>query len=106
MLISLAAQRVSVMVVVALLAIGCAGPEGARGAQGPHGLPGPAGPLGPQGVAAVIEQVRESVVCVAVMVDGAEYGCSTGFYVDAIGTVVTAAHVVDGSDVIAVGGDH
>ena len=34
-----------------------------------------------------------------------DYGCSTGFYVDAIGTVVTAAHVVEGADVIAVG-DH
>ena len=82
----------------------CTGPQGERGPSGSHGLVGPGGPPGPQGVAALTAEVLPSVVCVLVVIDAAESPCASGFYVDAIGTVVTSAHVVDGVESIAVRG--
>ena len=74
------------------------GPAGPVGPTGPTGMRGPTGPEGPAGPAAdfsaVVEDVRDSVVCVRVKdaTDG-WYGCSTGFYLDDKGTVLTVAHV-------------
>ena len=81
---------------------GAIGPEGERGSaassgpQGEHGVQGPPGPPG-SGVdtAALLRETRESVVCVAVTTTEFFYECSTGFYVDRSGTVLTAAHVME-----------
>ena len=45
--------------------------------------------------AKVAESVRESVVCIKVRDATTWYKCSAGFYVDEIGTVLTASHVVE-----------
>ena len=75
---------------------GPAGPIGLPGPEGQVGQRGPEGPAGPTaaGFPAVVEDVRDSVVCVRVKdaTDG-WYGCSTGFYLDDQGTVLTVAHV-------------
>ena len=41
----------------------------------------------------MVEDVRDSVVCVRVKDVTGWYGCSTGFYLDDQGTVLTVAHV-------------
>ena len=46
-------------------------------------------------VAAILETASNSVVCIStVRTDNTEYLCSTGVYVDDMGTVLTATHVV------------
>ena len=80
---------------------GIPGQDGTDGVPGQAGDSGPAGPEGPEGPPAagfpvVVEDVRDSVVCVSVkdVTDG-WYRCSTGFYLDDPGTVLTVVHVVD-----------
>ena len=86
---------------------GDSGPAGSEGPAGPTGVRGPEGPAGPPaaGFSAVVKDVRDSVVCVSVKdaTDG-WYRCSTGFYLDDRGTVLTVVHVVDqeGIDVEAI----
>ena len=43
--------------------------------------------------------MRDSVVCVTVRDAETAYLCATGFYIDEVGTVLTAAHVVDPDDI-------
>ena len=83
---------------------GAASAKGDKGDPGPQGLqgpPGPAAPPGPAGtgksfdLAATYQEVAESVVCVWVTTNEAEYLCSAGFYVDQNGTVLTAEHVLE-----------
>ena len=85
---------------------GSQGPEGSqgeRGVEGEKGLVGLQGIPGPRGDAGIpatrladtFEQVRESVVCVQVRDAETEFYCGTGFYIDDVGTVLTAMHVVD-----------
>ena len=76
------------------------GPQGARGERGPRAPRGEQGVPGPPGDSALgftrlFNQVLDSVVCVEVVDRNGPYLCSTGFYVDDAGTVMTAAHVVD-----------
>ena len=77
------------------------GPKGDPGPQGPQGPSGPAGPPGPAGTAgtsdlvATYQEVAESVVCIHITTNEAEYVCGTGFYLDRNGTVLTAAHVLE-----------
>ena len=75
---------------------GLVGTAGSQGAQGQRGIQGPPGPQG-SGVdtAALLRQNVDSVVCIAVTTSEFFYHCSTGFYVDTNGTVVTAAHILD-----------
>ena len=95
--------------------VGAAGPQGERGPvgatgragpAGPQGAPGPAGPAGlavaGQGFAETVARTLDSVVCVLVADAGL---CASGFYVDAIGTVVTADHAVPGLLATVVGPD-
>ena len=79
---------------------GAPGPAGQPGAAGAAGPEGPAGPVG-AGFAQVVEDVRESVVCVYVKGVAGWYRCSTGFYLDDQGTVLTVAHVLapEGNDI-------
>ena len=75
------------------------GRQGSQGATGPQGPRGAVGPQGPGGeitsVAHVFSSVQESVVCVSIREGDVWYLCSSGFYVDDRGTVITAAHIVD-----------
>ena len=77
---------------------GPAGPQGAAGAMGEQGPRGERGPEGPAGsgvdTVALLQQTIDSVVCVAVTTTEWFYDCSTGFYVDTAGTVLTAAHIL------------
>ena len=50
----------------------------------------------------LLEDVKNSVVCVSVTTSESKYLCSTGFYVDDKGTVLTAEHVVDHEDLTAI----
>ena len=78
------------------------GATGATGTQGPQGATGATGPQGPRGqqgqsstnAASVVAQVVDNVVCISATLQGLRYACATGFYIDSIGTVVTAAHTV------------
>ena len=78
--------------------VGPHGPQGI-GMQGPQGAPGPQGRTGPLGpmpsITGLFGRVQSSVVCVIVCDAQSWYHCSTGFYVDERGTVMTAAHVVE-----------
>ncbi len=78
------------------------GPQGSTGPQGSPGVSGPPGPAGPAGsdaslpdISEIITSVRPSVVCIEVRDAESWYLCATGFYIDARGTVLTAAHVVE-----------
>ena len=76
------------------------GPAGSQGEQGQRGIQGPPGPPGPQvsgglDTVALLRQSVDSVVCIAVTTTEWLYNCSTGFYVDTKGTVLTAAHIFD-----------
>ncbi len=55
-------------------------------------------------VAAILETASNSVVCIStVETNNVEYLCSTGFYVDDMGTVLTAMHVVsDARDIFVI----
>ena len=76
------------------------GERGLRGLQGVAGSRGPAGPTGPAGedaidAAAIYREVFDSVVCITVTTANWFYSCSSGFYLDQKGSVLTALHVVD-----------
>ena len=81
---------------------GTMGPQGPMGPAGPRGESGATGPRGPQGeqgqgvinAASVLAQVSDSVVCISATLQGLRYSCATGFYIDSIGTLVTAQHTV------------
>ena len=57
---------------------------------------GEPGPLA-MDVPAVVDSVRESVVCVNVRDNETWYLCATGMYTDDSGSVLTASHVIDGT---------
>ena len=84
---------------------GVPGPQGERGETGEQGIAGPQGPQGEQGepgplamdVPAIVDDVRENVVCVRVRDNQTWYVCSTGMYIDDSGSVLTASHVIEGS---------
>ncbi len=87
------------------------GPAGPPGDEGPQGMMGSIGPRGPQGPpgsgggvdwGAVAATVRESVVCIQIWIAGQQYNCSTGFFVDAAGTVLAAQHSVSTAEEIRV----
>lgn len=115
-------RMVATISILVLVLAGCTGPQGPpgergepgergasgeRGAKGPAGppgriglagLPGPRGPTGADGstdFAAAIERVRQSVVCVTLVVSEGRIGCSGGFHIDEKGSVLTARHVVE-----------
>ena len=111
------------LLIVGLLLVACQGSVGPQGPQGPSGSTGPPGEPAPQGaqgergpqgepgvagpgmdVAAILETASNSVVCIStVRTDNVEYLCATGVYVDDMGTVLTAAHVVsDVRDIFAI----
>ena len=46
-----------------------------------------------------IERIRGSVVCVSISDAETSYQCSTGFYVDERGTVLTAEHVINPTEI-------
>ena len=82
---------------------GEAGAPGRPGAVGPQGARGPAGPVGPAGpTASIVQDAREEAVCVSVRDQDGWFRCSTGFYVDESGTVMTPSHVVEGALQVAV----
>ena len=58
--------------------------------MGPQGEQG----QGPINSGSVLAKVMDSVVCVSATLEGFRYTCATGFYIDSIGTVVTADHTV------------
>ena len=72
------------------------GPTGPQGAAGSRGPAGPAGPAGKDAIdaAAIYRQVSESVVCITVTTRNWFYSCSSGFYLDQKGSVLTALHVL------------
>ena len=85
---------------------GAKGNQGQQGERGPRGLQGTAGQRGAIGLtgpagrdaadfAAVYKNAADSVVCVNVTTNETAYFCGTGFYVDRVGTVLTAYHVVE-----------
>ena len=79
---------------------GAPGPPGLRGLQGAQGPVGPRGPAGqtpvPEMTALqVTAAVASSVVCVTTRDVTGWYLCSSGFYVNDRGTVLTASHVVE-----------
>ena len=85
-------------------AAGPSGPQGSRGYTGPQGAQGPRGAAGEsaQDLAALVADVKPSVVCVTTWEGDVEYYCSSGFYVDDQGTVLTAAHVMENVSGVAV----
>ena len=91
---------------------GVAGPPGLQGEVGPQGAPGPRGATGPRGSQGspgpaaetgdmVLKKVRDSVVCIDYATPQTEYYCASGFFIDSVGTVMTARHVVYVNDVLA-----
>ena len=73
------------------------GTQGERGATGSRGTTGQRGVPGPsmsETVIAIIEDARESVVIINTKEPGNRTNGGTGFFVDAKGTVITAAHLM------------
>ena len=85
---------------------GRAGPQGIRGPEGQAGATGAQGPAGKDAgdFTKIADLVRDSVVFVETREANGDIFFGTGFYIDSVGTVLTAAHNVDTATSIVVTG--
>lgn len=78
---------------VLIILAGCSVQAGPEGPPGPQGEPGPPGEAAPS-LADMVEDMRPSVVCIEIRDDQGWFQCSTGFYIDNEGSILTAAHAI------------